>query len=114
MGRLAGVVAPTAAITRFVLKLETEASIAPSGANSPGVRRGVAAARRTVAVAQNATVKFTLPVPCVGQGSYGKLEVYRDGRLVRELGKTVSLPDVHSGGTPRPALLVVSPHRRRL
>ena len=74
-----------------------------------GEQEGVAAAQRTIAVAQNATVKFTLPVPCVGAGTYGELKIFRDGRLVKGMDPTVSLPDAQSGGTARPSFLVISP-----
>src|SRR5690606_12566038 len=70
---------------------------------------GLASARRTLTLAQNATVKFTLPVPCVGTGTYGKLMVTRNGRPVEALSRTLSIPDRHTGGAVRPALLVISP-----
>jgi hypothetical protein len=71
--------------------------------------RGAPDVRRTVAVPQNATTRFTLSIPCVGPGTYGQLTVLDRGRAIPDLGKSISLPDVHRDGTPRPALLVVSP-----
>jgi hypothetical protein len=73
-----------------------------------GDHTGLASARRTISLAQNATVKFALPVPCVGSGTYGKLQVTRNGRPVASLTQTLAIADQHSG-TVRPALLVISP-----
>jgi hypothetical protein len=70
--------------------------------------KGLASVRRTLSLAQNATVKFSLPVPCVGTGTYGKLTVTRNGRRVEALTRTLSISDRDSG-TVRPALLVISP-----
>src|SRR5690606_29063084 len=68
-----------------------------------GEQDGLASARRTLSLAQNATVKFALPVPCVGNGTYGKLTVTRNGRPVEALTRTLSIPDRHVG-TVRPAM----------
>lgn len=65
--------------------------------------------QRSIRVAQNSTAKFTLSVPCVGEGTWGVLNVYRAGRLIRALSETLSLPGTLGGGMPRPALLLISP-----
>lgn len=72
-------------------------------------QEGIAAVRRTIPMAQNATIKFTLPIPCVGLGTYGNLRVYRNGRLVKGMERSLTIPDAHVGGTARPSLLVISP-----
>ncbi len=64
--------------------------------------------RRSLSVAQNATANVTLPIPCVGAGTYGSLRIYANGRLIKELTRNVSLPDM-SYDSARPALLVISP-----
>ncbi len=65
--------------------------------------------QRTIRVAQNATTQVTLSVPCVSRGTYGEFEVLHQGRVLTGLSETVSLPDPHTNGQPRPALLVISP-----
>ncbi len=65
--------------------------------------------RRSIRVALNSTARLTLSIPCVGEGSYGTLDVYQDGRLIKALSETLSLPDNLGHSTPRPALLIISP-----
>ncbi|MGD9856098.1 MAG: hypothetical protein AB7U20_14230, partial [Planctomycetaceae bacterium] len=65
--------------------------------------------QRSLRIAQNSTAKLMLSVPCVGDGTYGVLNVYRDGRLIKALSETLSLPGNLGGGIARPALVVISP-----
>lgn len=65
--------------------------------------------QRTIRVGQNATSQVTLSVPCVSRGTYGEFQVLHEGRVLTGLSDTVSLPDPHTNGQPRPALLVISP-----
>ncbi|MCA9075154.1 MAG: hypothetical protein KDA93_08980 [Planctomycetaceae bacterium] len=64
--------------------------------------------RRTISIAQNATARLTLPVPCVGAGTYGSLRVIETGRVIKDLTRQLSLPEMEYDKT-RPALLVISP-----
>ncbi|MEZ6054074.1 MAG: hypothetical protein R3C02_22200 [Planctomycetaceae bacterium] len=64
--------------------------------------------RRSLSLSQNATANVTLSIPCVGAGTYGSLRVLQNGRLIKDLTRNISLPDI-GYGTRRPALLVISP-----
>ncbi|MBX3439660.1 MAG: hypothetical protein KF861_19380, partial [Planctomycetaceae bacterium] len=65
--------------------------------------------RRAIRVPQNATARLTLSIPCVGNGTYGTLNVYQNGRLIKQFTETLNLPDNRSYEYPRPALLIISP-----
>ncbi len=69
----------------------------------------VPTAFRHISVDQNATVRFTLLIPCVGSDTYGDLTVSSGGRLLKALSEPLTIPDAHSGGTFRDSLLVISP-----
>lgn len=64
---------------------------------------------RTLTIAQNATVRFTLSIPCVSAAAHGELEVLHDGRPLQGLSANISLPDPQTAGQSRPALLAVAP-----
>ena len=64
---------------------------------------------RSVTIAQNATARFTLSIPVVSSGTYGQLDVLRDGRPIGGLSETLAIPDVrYDSEVARPALLVIS------
>ncbi|QDU36433.1 hypothetical protein Mal4_07190 [Maioricimonas rarisocia] len=65
--------------------------------------------RKTVEVPQNATVQFTLLVPCVSMDTYGVLKTYEAGREIEGFRRSISLPEDGQQGLPRPSLLVISP-----
>jgi hypothetical protein len=64
---------------------------------------------RTLTIAQNATVRFTLSIPCVSAGTYGELQVVHEGRPIQGLATNINLPEPQTSGQSRPALLVISP-----
>jgi hypothetical protein len=64
--------------------------------------------RRDIASDQNATVQFTLSVPLVSGGWIGKLYVEEDGKPLRNLSTSVSLPQPDDNAFPRPSFLVIS------
>ena len=64
---------------------------------------------RRMAIAQNATVRFTLPIPCVSTGTYGEIQVLQDGRPLQGLETTINLPGAQTQGQARPSLLVIAP-----
>lgn len=65
--------------------------------------------RRTVELPQNATVQFTLLIPCVSEQTYGLLKVYEGGREIEGFRRSINLPTDGQQGFPRPSLLVISP-----
>ena len=64
---------------------------------------------RRLAIAQNATVRFTLPIPCVSTGTYGEIQVLHEGRPIQGLETTINLPTAQTQGQARPSLLVIAP-----
>ena len=75
----------------------------PDGEGLPEVRRGA------IVADQNATLQLSLPVPMVGSGSSGRLEVEKDGELLRDFTQRISLAESYARTLPRPSLLIVSP-----
>ncbi len=64
---------------------------------------------RSLAIAQNATVRFTLSIPSVSSGTYGEIQVLHEGRPIQALSTNINLPDVQTQGQARPSLLVIAP-----
>lgn len=62
---------------------------------------------RRVAVGQNATQQFSLPVPLVAPGSGGTLYVFDKGRELDQLSQRISLPDIDFNNADQASLLVV-------
>ncbi|NQV25215.1 MAG: hypothetical protein HQ518_12700 [Rhodopirellula sp.] len=80
---------------------ELEISFQPlSGTRLPVVSR-------RISIDQNASARLTLLIPLVGDGNYGNLSVSHDGRELKKLQNTFSLPDVDYENA-RPALLAIS------
>ena len=63
---------------------------------------------RRISIDQNASASLTLLIPLAGEGSYGTLSVFHDGRELKKLQNQLTLPDT-AYQDPRPALLVISP-----
>lgn len=64
--------------------------------------------RRSVSVDQNATARFTLSVPMVGEAAYAELSIFEDGGVLPGLTQHLNFPDIaYDNG--RPALLLISP-----
>lgn len=64
--------------------------------------------RRNLQVASGSRARITLSIPMVGNGAFGRLEVERDGKVLEQLGRRLSLADAdhHSHRT---SVLIVSP-----
>lgn len=75
----------------------------PDGQGIPEVRRG------GIVADQNATLQLSLPVPMVGTGSSGQLEIEKDGELLRDFTQRISLAESYARSLPRPSLLIISP-----
>ncbi|MEX1096424.1 MAG: hypothetical protein WED34_10265 [Planctomycetales bacterium] len=69
---------------------------------------GVPAVEQRLDLDQNATRRFTLLVPQVGDGAHGQFEVLEQGRRLDKMSGSVTMAAAESGANPRPALLVVS------
>jgi hypothetical protein len=74
-----------------------------------GQERDTPTVRRTLHVPQNAVIRFTLLIPCVGTGTYGSLSILEHGRALQGLSQSLMLPDSRPGELQRPALLVIAP-----
>jgi hypothetical protein len=63
--------------------------------------------RQTISADQNATVRFTLPVPLLGL-NFGLLRVFHNGRSLGAHLRNINFPNWFWGGAAPPAMLVVS------
>ena len=64
--------------------------------------------QRTIGAEQNATVKFTLSVPMVGEGSTGRLSVVHEGIELKKFSRPIFLADVNRDNGGSPSLLVIA------
>ncbi len=62
---------------------------------------------RRISIDQNASASFTLLIPLAGVGNYGSLTVSHNGRELKKLQNTISLPDVDYENS-RPGILAIS------
>lgn len=78
------------------------------------VGQSIPVVRRRVLAEQNATVRFTLPIPIVSTENYGSLQVFDGSKELKNHQRQIQLPDVRFnlryGSTPAnlPAIVAVS------